>query len=166
MNNFIFCTLPVFSDWAGIAGLGVGIASLILTLLTFWKVRTIQAVVDELQNRNLLRTRLPEILNELNEISNNLYRLYSDRRLSREKNAQIQRSVSTVRVHCDDIKRYLGKNTEQELNDAGFGALSQLSTLLESQVFDESFNERYRDLLLSLTVKMKSFLREMEVRIS
>ena len=166
MNDFVFCMVPVFSDWIGILGLGVGTAGLILTLFTFWKVKTIQAVVDELQNRHLLRVRVPEILNELKRISDDLFDLNTrtSKAFSRKTIDRIQKNISTVRVGCNNIKRYLGRSNKK-YNETGFSSLESLSALLEEPVLEESFYVRYRNLLSSLVAEIESFQKEMEARI-
>ena len=165
----IFCTLPVFSDWIGIIALIIGIAGFVLTLLTFWKVKTIQAVVEELQNRHLLQVRLPEILEELKRVSVELFDL-NTWTTEAKTIYRFQNNISTVRVNCNSIKRYLGNNNKMDrrkYDEAGFSSLEPLSTLLEEQttIFDESFCVRYRSLLSDLVAEIESFLKEKEAKI-
>ncbi|MDR0609710.1 MAG: hypothetical protein LBG58_06340 [Planctomycetaceae bacterium] len=40
--------LATIADWCGIVGLAVGIISLLLTLLTFWKVQNVKETIGNL----------------------------------------------------------------------------------------------------------------------
>ena len=168
MNNFIFCTLPVFSDWAGIAGLGVGIASLILTLFTFWKVKTIQVVVATMQRKHLFAVRVPEHIKELKLIASRVlaWKLKppkeADFHMVAESLAKTRNICASIKVYCESdaiFSRQLDPLNELE------DLVSSLSGRKGTKLRNKDWNDWYVKLRES-TNKIDIFLKDQEARLS
>ena len=163
----IFCTLPVFSDWAGIAGLGVGIASLILTLFTFWKVKTIQAVVATMQRKHLFAVRVPVHVKELKRIAFQVLVWKAkppkeeDFHLVAESLVKIKNICVSIQEYCEsDVVFFQQFSSLKELENLAF----RLSERKISKLRDKDWNDWFTKLYES-TNKIDLFLKDQETRL-
>jgi len=163
----IFCTLPVFSDWAGIAGLGVGIASLILTLFTFWKVKTIQGVVATMQRKHLFSVRVPKHVEELRLITFQVLAWKAkppeeaDFHLVAESFAKIKSICASIREYCESDAVFSQQfSSLRELENLVF-SLSERSV---SKLRYKNWHDWYFKLCES-TYKIDIYLEDQEARL-
>ncbi|MCL2305045.1 MAG: hypothetical protein FWC43_06840 [Planctomycetaceae bacterium] len=167
MDSLVFCVIPVFSDWVGILGLGIGTVGLVLTLFTFWKVKTIQAVVAMMQRKHLFAVRVPEHVKELKLIASRVLAW----KLKPPKDADfhlVAESLAKTRNICVSIKEYCESDavfsrqfdTLNELEDL----VSSLSGRKGTKLRNKDWNDWYVKLRES-TNKIDIFLKDQEARL-
>ena len=158
--------LPIFSDWTGIAGLLVGIAGLTLTLFTFWKVKTIQAVVVVMQRKHLFAVRVPEHIDELKLIVAQVLTWRANP--PKEDFHLIAESLAKIKNICASIKEYCESDV---IFSQQFGSLKELNDLaslfLERKNIKlrrKDWNDWYTKLRESID-KVEIILRDQEVKL-
>ncbi|MDR1270082.1 MAG: hypothetical protein LBK82_11215 [Planctomycetaceae bacterium] len=102
--------LTTIADWCGIVGLAVGIVSLLLTLLTFWKVQNVKETIETEWQKWILQNRLPEYYDQIvnaKEFFSNVFEANSND--TTDTNQVLTKTINQLAIIikcCEQIEKY------------------------------------------------------------
>ncbi|MDR0337108.1 MAG: hypothetical protein LBI18_08460 [Planctomycetaceae bacterium] len=155
--------LATIADWCGIAGLAVGLISLLLTLLTFWKVQNVKETIEIERQKRILQNRLSEYYNQLVNAQNFISTVYEldmkDADVGRDS-AEIMTQLVTIIKHCKQIKKY---DQLQWLELSDIEELENKAEIVFSHFSERSPNRKtLKDELWKFLPKLETVIQNIE----